>query len=67
MEPPLWNEGASAFPHEREALAFLKARLPDHEPYRVWTNVVFLALSLTPDDLKSWRPPSKARRRAATD
>jgi hypothetical protein len=39
MEPPLWNEGASPFPHEREALAFLKARLPNNEP----TNVEFIA------------------------
>ena len=38
IEPPLWHDGASAFPHEREALAFLKARLAGHEPYRAWTN-----------------------------
>lgn len=43
IERPLWNEGASAFPHEREALAFLKARLPNNEPYRAWTNVEFIA------------------------
>lgn len=43
MEPPLWSEGASPFPHEREALAFLKARLPNNEPYRAWTNVEFIA------------------------
>lgn len=43
IEPPLWNEGASPFPHEREALAFIKARLPNNEPYRAWTNVEFIA------------------------
>lgn len=43
MEPPLWSEGASPFPHEREALAFLKSRLPNNEPYRAWTNVEFIA------------------------
>lgn len=43
IEPPLWNAGASPFPHEREALAFLKARLPNNEPYRAWTNVEFIA------------------------
>ena len=43
IEPPLWSEGASPFPHEREALAFIKARLPNNEPYRAWTNVEFIA------------------------
>ena len=43
MEPPLWSEGASPWPHEREALAFIKSRLPNHEPYRAWTNVEFIA------------------------
>src|SRR3712207_2981991 len=32
----------SEFPWEREALAFLKERLPDHEPYRGWANIEFL-------------------------
>ena len=43
MEPPLWSEGASAFAHEREALAFVRTRLPNHEPYRAWSNVEFIA------------------------
>lgn len=43
IDPPLWSEGASPFPHEREALAFLRARLPNSEPYRAWTNVEFIA------------------------
>jgi serine/threonine protein kinase len=43
MEAPLWVEGASPWPHEREALAFVRSRLPNHEPYRAWTNVEFIA------------------------
>ena len=38
MEPPLWTAGASPWPHEREALAFVQTRLPNHEPYRAWNN-----------------------------
>lgn len=29
--------------HEREALAFLRRRLPDRDPYRVWSNFEFTA------------------------
>jgi serine/threonine protein kinase len=43
MEPPLWTEGASAFVHEREALSFVRTRLPNFEPYRAWSNVEFIA------------------------
>jgi serine/threonine protein kinase len=32
----------SAFPWERDALVFLKDRLPDHEPYRAWANFEFI-------------------------
>lgn len=32
----------SDFPWERDALAFLKDRLPDHEPYRAWANFEFI-------------------------
>lgn len=32
----------SEFPWERDALAFLERRLPDHEPYHVWANFEFL-------------------------
>jgi hypothetical protein len=42
VEPPLWTEGASPWPHEREALAFVRTRLPNHEPYRAWTSVEFI-------------------------
>lgn len=43
INPPLWTESPSRFPHEREALSFVRARLPDHEPYRAWSNVEFKA------------------------
>lgn len=43
VEPPRWSEGASEWAHEREALAFVRSRLPDHEPWRAWSNVEFLA------------------------
>ena len=43
MESELWTEGASPWPHEREALAFIRARFPSYEPYRAWTNVEFIA------------------------
>lgn len=44
MEPPLWAEvEVSPFPWEREALAFLRAGLPNHEPYRAWSNIEFIA------------------------
>lgn len=58
----------SEFPWERDALRFLKERLPDHEPYRVWANFEFLldgtigevdALVIAPKgvflvEIKSW-------------
>lgn len=43
MEAPLWSEGASPWAHEREALAFVRAKLPNHEPNRAWSNVEFIA------------------------
>ena len=33
----------SEFPWEREALAFVRERLPDHDPYRAWANFEFIA------------------------
>jgi hypothetical protein len=33
----------SQFEHERRALDFVRAGLPDHEPYRAWANFEFLA------------------------
>jgi hypothetical protein len=40
----LWKQiTPSDLAWEREALAFLKERLPDHEPYRVWANFELIA------------------------
>ncbi len=58
----LWKQiTPSDFAWEREALAYLKGLLPDHEPYRVWANFEFIAqdgsinevdaLALTPKGL----------------
>ncbi len=33
----------SSFPWEREALDFVRAELPTHEPYRAWSNFEFIA------------------------
>ena len=39
-----WKEiTPSEFPWELDALAFLRERLPDHEPYRAWANFEFIA------------------------
>jgi hypothetical protein len=39
-----WKEiSHSEFPWEREALEFVRERLPDHEPYRAWANFEFIA------------------------
>ncbi len=44
MSDKHWHEVTpSAHAHEREALQYLRAHLPDHEPWRVWTNFVFTA------------------------
>ena len=32
----------SEYPWEREALALVRERLPDHEPYRAWSNFEFV-------------------------
>mgnify|MGYP005843466437 FL=1 len=41
---PRWKEiTRSEFPWEREALCFVRERLPDHEPYRAWSNFEFIA------------------------
>ncbi len=41
---PRWREIApSEYPWEREALAFVRARLPDGEPFRAWSNLEFVA------------------------
>jgi serine/threonine protein kinase len=33
----------SSYPWEREALDFVRARFPAHEPYRAWSNFEFIA------------------------
>jgi serine/threonine protein kinase len=33
----------SRYPWEREALEFVRQRLPDHDPYRAWANFEFIA------------------------
>lgn len=46
MPPPTnWTSfGESPFPWERDALDFVRARLPTHEPYRAWSLFEFIAL-----------------------
>lgn len=37
-----WIEVTSSqFPHEQAGLEYLRERVPDHSPYRVWTNFEF--------------------------
>ena len=44
VESPLWTEsGSSQFPWEREALEYVRNGLPNHEPFRAWSNVEFIA------------------------
>jgi len=43
MEQPLWKIiTPSQYEWEREALEFLRVNLPDHEPYRAWSNFEFM-------------------------
>ncbi|MDA8564150.1 BREX system serine/threonine kinase PglW, partial [Mariniblastus sp.] len=44
MPPTHWTTVTeSTFPWELEALEFIRARFPDHEPYRAWANFEFTA------------------------
>ena len=44
MSPGRWEKfSESQFPWEREALEYIRTNLPDHEPYRAWTNFEFIA------------------------
>jgi serine/threonine protein kinase len=44
MSAKRWHEiTPSSFPWEREALEFVRGRLPDHDPYRAWSNFEFVA------------------------
>ncbi|MHB1446941.1 MAG: BREX system serine/threonine kinase PglW [Acidimicrobiales bacterium] len=46
LNSPRWTTVSdSPHDHEREALAFLRRRLYDREPYRVWSNFEFTAPS----------------------
>lgn len=62
MKAPRWAAITElAFSWEREALEFLRAHLPDYEPWRAWSNLEFVddegrvnevdALVLTPQGL----------------
>jgi hypothetical protein len=45
MDAPRWNTiTQSQYDHERQALEFIRAGLPDHEPYRAWSNFEFQTL-----------------------
>jgi hypothetical protein len=42
--PPNWVAVTeSQYIWEREALAFVRDRFPNHEPYRAWSNFEFIA------------------------
>src|SRR5471032_597252 len=44
MSPQRWHTiSISPHAHEREALEFVRARLPDCDPYLAWTNFEFIA------------------------
>lgn len=44
VESTRWKEVTpSEYPWEREALGYLRAKLPDREPYRAWANFEFIA------------------------
>ena len=44
MNPPRWTEiTPSEYAWEREALDYVKTRLPDNEPFRAWSNFEFIA------------------------
>jgi serine/threonine protein kinase len=43
MKLPRWTAvSPSAYEWEREALEFLREHLPDHEPWRAWSNLEFI-------------------------
>jgi hypothetical protein len=49
QESGRWTEiTPSQFPWEQEALASIRERLPDHDPYRAWSSFEFI----TPDGSK---------------
>ena len=47
-----WTSFAdSPYPWERDALDFVRARLPEHEPYRAWSLFEFIALDGTVNEV----------------
>jgi len=57
--PPNWTAFAeSPYPWERDAIDFVRERLPDHEPYRAWSLFEFVALdgSVNEVDLLVYAP-----------
>lgn len=43
MKPPRWTVvSQSPFAWERDALDFARVHLPDHEPWRAWSNFEFI-------------------------
>ena len=57
----------SSFPWERDALDFLRQKLPDQEPYRAWANFEFIAedefVEVTPKSLRLRKKVLQANRR----
>lgn len=52
MRDGLWTEvEPSQFPHEREALDFVRRRLPDREPWRAWSNFTFVDRTGRPSEV----------------
>lgn len=52
MQEGLWTEiEPSQFPHEREALDFVRRLLPDREPWRAWSNFTFIDTSGRPAEV----------------
>ncbi len=43
MKPPRWTAvSQSSFPWEQEALDYVRVSLPDHDPWRAWSNFEFI-------------------------
>jgi serine/threonine protein kinase len=52
MHEGLWTEvEPSQHPHEREALDFVRRRLPAREPWRAWSNFTFIDASGRPAEV----------------
>lgn len=52
MPEGLWTEiEPSQFAHEREALDFVRRRLPNNEPWRAWSNFTFVDANGRPSEV----------------